>query len=101
MSRALVAVVRTRPETVLDDTVRVFELGGGKAALETGAGTILKDNISWHYPFPSANTTPWQLEGCILALRKHGFTDLTCVQNKTEVTDAVKGETLNAYTPVL
>jgi uncharacterized protein (DUF362 family) len=101
MSRALVAVVRTRPETVLEDTVRAFELGGGPAALDRKAGTILKDNISWHYPFPSANTTPWQLEASILALRKHGFPDLTCVQNKTEVTDAAKGEELNCYPPVL
>ena len=30
--------------------------------------TILKDNISWHFPFPAANTTPWQLEGTIQAL---------------------------------
>ena len=62
MARALVAVVRTRPETVLEDTVRAFELGGGPAALDRSAGTILKDNISWHYPFPSANTTPWRLQ---------------------------------------
>ena len=31
------------------------------------SNTILKDNISWHYPFPGANTTPWQLEGAIQA----------------------------------
>ncbi len=72
MSRSVVAVVHTRPATVLEDTLRVFELGGGAAALNRTAGTILKDNISWHYPFPSANTTPWQLEGTILALRQHG-----------------------------
>ena len=101
MPRALVAILRTRPESVLEDTVRVFELGGGPAALHRAAGTILKDNISWHYPFPSANTTPWQLEGSVLALRKHGFAEVACVQNKTEVTDAVKGESLNGYTPVL
>src|SRR5512142_2036787 len=101
MARAVVAVVRTRPETGLEDTVRAFELGHGPTSLQQSAGTILKDNISWHFPFPSANTTPWQLEGTILALRKHGFRDLTCVQNKTEVTDAPKGEALNCYTPVL
>jgi uncharacterized protein (DUF362 family) len=61
--------------------------------------TILKDNISWHFPFPGANTTPWQLEGTILALRSRGFDDLVCVQNKTVVTDAFKGEDLNGYVP--
>ena len=65
-----------------------------------GATTILKDNISWHYPFPGANTTPWQLEGTILALKKAGYSDVTCVQNKTVVTNAFKGEDLNHYVPL-
>jgi uncharacterized protein (DUF362 family) len=100
LSKARVAMIRTRPETVLDDVVRLFELADGPRSLKSGTCTILKDNISWHYPFPSANTTPWQLEGTILALRKHGFSDLVCVQNKTEVTDAFMGEDLNGYKPV-
>jgi uncharacterized protein (DUF362 family) len=100
MKKATVAVVRTESATVLDDTIRVFEAAGGQNHLDRSATTILKDNISWHYPFPSANTTPWQLEGTILALRKHGFGALCCVQNKTEVTDAHKGEALNNYTAV-
>jgi uncharacterized protein (DUF362 family) len=100
MKKAIVAVVRTEPRTVLDDTIRVFEAAGGQDHLDKSATTILKDNISWHYPLPSANTTPWQLEGTILALKKNGFGSLCCVQNKTEVTDAHKGEALNNYTPV-
>jgi uncharacterized protein (DUF362 family) len=100
VKRAKVAILRTRPETVLEDHVRLCELAGVRAALAPGATTILKDNISWHFPFPSANTTPWQLEGTILALRQAGLTDLVCVQNKTEVTDAFKGEDLNRYKPV-
>src|SRR5664280_1490898 len=62
--------------------------------------TILKDNISWHFPFPGANSTPWQIEGTIRALHKRGFADLVCLQNKTVVTDAFKGEDLNHYTPI-
>jgi uncharacterized protein (DUF362 family) len=95
-----VAVLRTSPERVLDDYVRLFALAGGPASLDASATTILKDNISWHYPYPSANTTPWQLEGTILALRSQGLGAITCVQNKTEVTDALKGEDLNGYRPV-
>jgi uncharacterized protein (DUF362 family) len=71
-----------------------------KGALKEGATTILKDNISWHYPFPAANTTPWQMEGTILALQKAGLFDITCVQNKTVVTNAFKGEDLNNYVPL-
>ncbi|MBN1318490.1 MAG: DUF362 domain-containing protein, partial [Anaerolineales bacterium] len=99
-TRATVAVLRTQPETILEDYQRLFDLAGGPAALDPKATTILKDNISWHYPMPSANTTPWQLEGTILALHRSGFRDLVCVQNKTVVTNAFKGEDLNGYMPI-
>jgi len=98
--KSIVAVVRTRPETVLQDYQRLFELAGGKQALHAGATTILKDNISWHFPMPAANTTPWQLEGSILALRQAGFNELVCVQNQTVITNAFKGEDLNGYLPI-
>jgi uncharacterized protein (DUF362 family) len=100
MLKSTVALIRTSPRTVLDDVSRLFDLAGGSRHLDRSAPTILKDNISWHYPFPSANTTPWQLEGTVLALKKNGFGRLSCVQNKTEVTNAFKGETLNNYRPV-
>src|SRR6187549_960313 len=100
MPRSTVAVLRVKPESILEDTARLCELAGMSSALKPGATTILKDNISWHYPFPAANTTPWQLEGSILALKKAGFSRLTCVQNKTVVTDAFKGEDLNHYKPL-
>ena len=99
--RSRVAVLRTRPETVLEDITRLCELAGVRTALREGTRTILKDNISWHFPFPGANTTPWQLEGTILALRQAGFADLVCVQNDTVVTDPRKGERLNGYMGVL
>jgi len=98
--KSKVAVVRTRPETILQDYQRLFELAGGKQALRAGTTTILKDNISWHFPMPGANTTPWQLEGTILALRQAGFDDLVCVQNMTVLTNAFKGEDLNGYVPI-
>src|SRR5664280_188747 len=98
--RSKVAVVRTRPETILQDYQRLFDLAGGKQALQKGVTTILKDNISWHFPMPAANTTPWQLEGSILALHQAGFDDLVCVQNQTVLTNAFKGEDLNGYLPI-
>lgn len=100
MTRSKVAVVKTTPATILEDIQRLTELAGMSSALKRDATTILKDNLSWHFPFPAANTTPWQLEGTVLALRKSGFQDVTCVQNKTVVTDAFKGEDLNRYVPI-
>lgn len=98
--KSKVAVLKVKPTTILADIERLCELAELTSALDRGSTTILKDNISWHYPFPSANTTPWQLEGTILALRKAGYQDVTCVQNKTVVTDAFKGEDLNHYKPL-
>ncbi len=100
MTRSKVAVLRVRPDHILDDIDRLHELAGVTTALAKGASTILKDNISWHFPFPGANTTPWQLEGTIRSLRARGYADLVCVQNKTVVTDAFKGEDLNGYVPI-
>ena len=100
MAKAKVAVLKCKPETILSDIERLCELAGMKQALAAGKTTILKDNISWHYPFPGANTTPWQMEGTIKALKAAGYADITCVQNKTVVTNAFKGEDLNHYVPL-
>lgn len=98
--KSKVAALRTTPATVLKDYERLFDLADGKNALDPSTTTFLKDNISWHFPMPSANTTPWQLEGTICALKKAGFTDITCVQNKTVVINTFKGEDLNGYVPI-
>ncbi|HEX9116778.1 MAG TPA: DUF362 domain-containing protein [Anaerolineae bacterium] len=99
-NKATVALLRAQPDRVLDDYARLIDLAGVQDHLRSDATTILKDNISWHFPFPAANTTPWQLEGTIRGLRAHGFDDQVCVQNKTVVTDAFKGEDLNGYVPI-
>ena len=96
-----VAVLRTTPETVLDDYQRLCELAGMREALDPSTTTILKDNISWHMLYPSANTTPWQLEGTILALKGAGYEDLVDVHNRTVVTIADLGDRYNKFGPVL
>jgi uncharacterized protein (DUF362 family) len=100
MARAKVAVLRVSPETILEDLDRLLGLAEVEKFLAQGHGTILKDNISWHFPYPGANTTPWQLEGTVLGLKKRGYGEQVCVQNKTVVTDAFKGEDLNHYVPI-
>ncbi len=98
--KSKVAVLKVTPSTILEDIERLMQLAGFEQTLAKGATTILKDNISWHFPFPAANTTPWQMEGTVLALHKAGYNDITCVQNKTVVTNAFKGEDLNNYVPI-
>ncbi|MDB5082130.1 MAG: hypothetical protein JWP00_4054 [Chloroflexi bacterium] len=99
-TRAKVAVLKTRPETVLEDYEKLMKLADFEKHIDPSKTTILKDNISWHFPFPAANTTPWQLEGVIQGLKNNGFDDVSCVQNKTVVTNAFKGEDLNNYVPL-
>lgn len=98
--KSVVAVRKTKPETVLRDIGQVMEDARFVQYLDRSAPVILKDNISWHFPFLGANTTPWQLEGVILALKDAGFNDIVAVQNETVVTNAFKGERLNKYVPV-
>lgn len=101
MAKSRVAILRTKPETVLKDYVRLCELAGMKAALDPSATTILKDNISWHLMYPGSNSTPWQLEGTIMALQAAGIKDMVDVHNKTVVTIADLGDRFNKFGPVL
>jgi len=100
MAKATVAILRTKPETVKDDYRRLCELAGLRKALDPSATTILKDNITWHNVFPGVNTTPWQLEGTIEALRYYGFSDLVAVHNHTVVTIPEKGEEDLKFKPI-
>jgi uncharacterized protein (DUF362 family) len=96
-TRARVAVIKTRPQTVLDDIAKMMRGLDYTRAIDPGTRTILKDNISWHLPYLSANTTPWQLEGVVRTLREDGFQDLLGLHNETVVTDAHRGDKLNKF----
>ncbi|MBQ7256209.1 MAG: DUF362 domain-containing protein [Abditibacteriota bacterium] len=95
--KSKVAVIKTKPETVINDIVQLCEMAEMDKALNPNKTTILKDNISWHLPMPGANTTPWQLEGVVEALHKFGMNDIVAVENKTVVTRPTQGEKLNKF----
>ncbi len=95
MSRSKVAILKTKPDRVREDIDKLFHLAEAEKYLEKEKVTILKDNISWHFPYLSANTTPWQLEGTIQALHKLDYRQLVSVHNNTVVTNADKGQRLN------
>jgi len=100
MNRSIVAVLKTTPEKVLEDISRLMRMAGVKQSLKAQTVTILKDNLSWHFPFLSANTTPWQLEGTIRGLKDAGLSDLCAVHNNTVVTNPFKGLRLNKLEPI-
>lgn len=93
--RGKVAIVRTSPQTVVEDYARLMELADYRAVLRPEHKTLLKINISWQTWYPACSTAPWQLEGVIRKLHTDGYTDLLGVHNDTVVVDTSDGERNN------
>src|SRR5688572_2228842 len=100
---ARVAVVRTRPETVIEDYGRVMDLAGYRDVLSRDRDTLLKLNLSWTKYFPACSSQPWQVDGVVRKMIGDGFQRrrLMPVENKTVVTDPVKGCRNNRWEQVL
>ena len=103
MSRSRVAILKTSPATVLEDYHRVMNLAGYQDVLPRDRDTALKINISWHFFFPAASTTPWQLDGVIRAMKRDGYKPdlIHGCHNRTVVIDAHLGERENKQLPVI
>jgi uncharacterized protein (DUF362 family) len=91
-----VAVLKTSPETVIDDYGRLMNLAGYKEALPPDHETLLKINISWDTWYPACSTAPWQLEGVIKELQGAGYS-IKGAHNDTVVVDAHAGEENNKH----
>ncbi len=70
---ARVAVVRTRPETVIEDYGRVMDLAGYRDVLSRDRDTLLKLNLSWTKYFPACSSQPWQVDGVVRTMLADGF----------------------------
>jgi uncharacterized protein (DUF362 family) len=92
-----VAVLKTSPETVLDDIDKLMRMACLEEALPKGVRTGMKINISWQTWYPACSSTPWQLEGVIRALKKAGYEDLVGVHNDTVVVNTADGERNNKH----
>ena len=103
MSRAKVAVIKTKPETVIEDYGRVMRMAGYQDVIRKDADTALKINISWHVFYPACSTTPWQLEGVIKTMLDDGYKKelIHGCHNRTVVVSAKRGEVENKHKPVL
>ena len=99
--RGKVAVLKTTPQTVLEDYEKLLQLADVQSALPADKETILKINISWQTWYPACSTEPWQLEGVIRGLQRVGYHDLIGAQNQTVVVDAYVAERNNKHKPVV
>ena len=103
MSKSTVAILKTSPRTVLEDYHNLLNLAGYQDVVSKDADTALKINISWHFFYPAASTTPWQLEGVIRAMLADGYRKdlLHACHNRTVVIDARLGERENKHVDVV
>lgn len=97
--RSRVAVLKTTPESVLEDYRKLMKLASYEEYLPKTSDTLLKINISWHYFYPGCSTTPWQLEGVIKCMLEDGYpsSSLTGAHNRTVVVDDRIGEVNNRH----
>lgn len=95
MQTSKVAVLKTTPESVVEDYATLMRLAEFDQFLPKTADTIIKINISWHHWFPGCSTAPWQFEGVIKALRDAGYGNLIPAQNRTVVVDPKLGAKRN------
>jgi uncharacterized protein (DUF362 family) len=92
-----VAVLKTAPESILEDVEKVMQLGEFQSALPKDSTTGLKINISWQTWYPACSSTPWQIEGVIRTLQNAGYKDMVGVHNDTVVVDTSVGEFNNKH----
>jgi uncharacterized protein (DUF362 family) len=103
VARSIVSVLKTKPETVVQDIGRLMRLADYHKFVAKDAAVCLKINVSWHHYYPGCSTTPWQLEGVIKQLLADGYDAkrLVPAHNSTVVVDPHVGQTNNKQEAVL
>ena len=101
--KSQVAVLRTRPETVVADYGRLMRLVKYDQVLPREHDLIVKLNLSWTKYFPACSSQPWQVDGVLTTLLEDGYERrrIFPVENKTVVTNPVEGCRNNKWYPVL
>ena len=65
-----VYVLKTNPDSVLEDYDKLLSLAHIDQAISRDVKTGLKINISWQTWYPACSSTPWQIEGVIKITEK-------------------------------
>jgi len=103
MSRSRVAVLRTTPDTILDDVARAMRSVDYQQHLPHDKDTALKINISWQKFYPACSTPPWQIDAVARTLLADGYRRelIHGCHNDTVVVSAKEGERANKQLPVI
>lgn len=102
MSKSVVTIIKTSPQTVLADYQKLLHLSNYQDFIDDNKETLLKLNLSWSLYYPACSTEPWQLEGVVKTLIDDGFSPekIIPIENKTVVTNPRKGAKLNKWNPI-
>jgi hypothetical protein len=103
MTNSKVAVIKTDSNNIISDYRKLLELIDFRSILDFNIKTLIKLNLSWTKYFPACSSQPWQVEGVVKALVDGDFPreNLIPVENKTVVTNPLKGAENNLWMPVL
>ncbi len=96
-----VAIVRTTPTTIHTDYTRLLELVGIQQIINPYGSTVLNLCKQKHFPFPGANTPPWQLESVASILQQCGHHRLFAPGQPTEKFRTLRGDDLDGYRSLL
>jgi uncharacterized protein (DUF362 family) len=103
MKKAKVVVLKTSPESVVDDYSKLMHLADYGATISKDIPALIKLNLSWTKYFPACSSQPWQVEGVIKTLIQDGFRKdmIFPVENKTVVTNPMEGSENNCWSTIL
>jgi len=101
--KSKVVILKTSPAAVLEDYLKVMHLANYQEVLQKDIDTLIKLNLSWTLFFPACSSPPWQLEGVLRTMLVDGYRKekLFSVENKTVVTNPIKGAKQNRWLTVL
>ena len=96
-------VIKTSPETVINDYAKLMHLAGYQKRFLKDLRTIIKLNLSWSKFFPSCSSPPWQVEGVLKNMIEDGYDPkkLFTAENRTVVTNIAKGIKGNKWAPII
>jgi len=100
---AKVAVLKTDPKTVVTDYGKLMRSIDYSDEISKEKDTLIKLNLSWTKYFPACSSQPWQLEGLLNTMKEddYDFGKLYPIENKTVVTNPVKGCRNNKWYPII
>jgi len=73
MVRSTVAVLKTSPNTVIEDYLRLFQLADYRNTINPRRDLAAHITLAWHPFFPSVSSPPWQIDGALGAALTEEF----------------------------